>query len=128
MLPQFYRNRDGKPPFAANSFADVIAGKVQPGRYANKIVLIHAGVVVLCATFPAPGSTAALGRRAGLRASLEALSPVSGWTTEGGRLAGSVVSQRDPHRTRSGTGAAAGLFGVSGSAHDGKPGRKRTRP
>lgn len=55
MLPQFYRDRDGKPPFDANSFAVVIAGKVQPGRYANKIVLLHAGAEVLCATFPRPG-------------------------------------------------------------------------
>ncbi len=40
MLPQFYKNRDGKPPFVVDSFYDVLSGKIPASKYADKIVLI----------------------------------------------------------------------------------------
>lgn len=40
MLPQFYKNRDGKPPFMIDSFYDVLSGKIPASKYADKIVLI----------------------------------------------------------------------------------------
>lgn len=58
MLPQFYQGRDGKPPFAIDSFADVLGGKVSPGRYTDKIVLIGATAAGLGASFPTPVSPA----------------------------------------------------------------------
>jgi serine/threonine-protein kinase len=53
MLPQFYKDRDGKPAFAVDSFYDVITGKIPASKYANKIVIIGAtanGVGTLFAT------------------------------------------------------------------------------
>jgi CHASE2 domain-containing sensor protein len=58
MLPQFYRDRDGKPPFAIDSFQDVLGGKIPASRYADKIVLIGATAAGLGATFPTPVSPA----------------------------------------------------------------------
>ena len=58
MFAQFYRDRDGKPPFVIDSFADVLSGKVPPNRFAGKIVLIGATAAGLGATFPAPVSPA----------------------------------------------------------------------
>jgi serine/threonine-protein kinase len=38
----FYKDRDGRPAFAVDSFYDVLSGKIAPGKYAGKIVLIGA--------------------------------------------------------------------------------------
>src|SRR6185369_587213 len=37
MLPQFYPLRDGKEPFARDSFYDVLSGKIPVAKYADKI-------------------------------------------------------------------------------------------
>ena len=58
MLPQFYRDRDGKPPFAIDSFQDVLSGKTPASRYAGKIVLIGGTAAGLGTTFPTPVSPA----------------------------------------------------------------------
>ena len=58
MLPQFYRDRDGRPPFAIDSFQDVLSGKVSASRYAGKIVLIGATAAGLGATFSTRASPA----------------------------------------------------------------------
>ena len=58
MLPQFYGDRDGKPPFAVDSFQDVLSGKIAASRYAGKIVLIGATAAGVGATFPTPVSPA----------------------------------------------------------------------
>jgi len=38
----FYADRDGRPAFAVDSFYDVLSGKIDPAKYAGKIVLIGA--------------------------------------------------------------------------------------
>jgi CHASE2 domain-containing sensor protein/predicted Ser/Thr protein kinase len=58
MLPQFYKGRDGKPPFAVDSFYDVLTGKIPASKYADKIVIIGgtaAGVGTLFTTPAGPG-------------------------------------------------------------------------
>jgi CHASE2 domain-containing sensor protein/tRNA A-37 threonylcarbamoyl transferase component Bud32 len=55
ILPQFYKVRDGKPPFAVDSFYDVLTGKIPATKYADKIVLIGATAAGVGTTFPAPG-------------------------------------------------------------------------
>lgn len=55
LLPQFYQGREGKPPFALDSFYDVLAGKVPAGKYADKIVLIGATAAGVGVQSPAPG-------------------------------------------------------------------------
>jgi eukaryotic-like serine/threonine-protein kinase len=55
MLPQFYKGRDGKPAFAVDSFYDVLSGKIPPGKYTDKIVLIGATAAGVGTTFAAPG-------------------------------------------------------------------------
>ena len=55
MLPQFYRDRDGKPPFAIDSFYDVLNGKIPASKYADKIVIIGATAAGVGVTFPVPG-------------------------------------------------------------------------
>jgi eukaryotic-like serine/threonine-protein kinase len=55
MLPQFYKGHDGKPAFAVDSFYDVLSGKIPPGKYAGKIVLIGATAAGVGTTFAAPG-------------------------------------------------------------------------
>ena len=62
MLPQFYKGRDGKPPFAVDSFYDVLSGKIPAAKYADKIVLIGATAAGVGMQFPAPGYA---GRHAG---------------------------------------------------------------
>ncbi len=58
MLAQFYRDRDGKPPFAVHSFQDVLSGKIPASHYAGKIVLIGGTAAGLGTTFPTPVSPA----------------------------------------------------------------------
>ncbi|MEJ6021460.1 CHASE2 domain-containing serine/threonine-protein kinase [Ramlibacter sp. PS4R-6] len=55
MYPQFYKARDGKMPFAVDSFYDVLAGKIPAAKYADKIVLIGATAAGVGTVFPAPG-------------------------------------------------------------------------
>lgn len=55
ILPQFYKARDGRPPFAVDSFYDVLTGKIPATKYADKIVLIGATAVGVGTTFPTPG-------------------------------------------------------------------------
>ena len=56
MLPQFYKGRDGKPPFAVDSFYDVLSGKIPASKYADKIVLIGATAAGVGNVFPVPGN------------------------------------------------------------------------
>jgi serine/threonine-protein kinase len=42
MYPYYYRDKDGKPPFAVDSFYDVLKGKIPANKYKDKIVLIGA--------------------------------------------------------------------------------------
>ncbi|TFZ01968.1 CHASE2 domain-containing serine/threonine-protein kinase [Ramlibacter humi] len=58
ILPQFYRARDGKPPFAVDSFYDVLNGKIPASKYADKIVLIGPTAQGVGTTFPVPGYAA----------------------------------------------------------------------
>ncbi len=55
MLPQFYKDRDGKPPFTIDSFYDVLNGKIPASKYADKIVVIGATAAGVGVTFPVPG-------------------------------------------------------------------------
>jgi serine/threonine-protein kinase len=55
MLPQFYRGRDGRPPFAVDSFYDVLSGKIPASKYADKIVLVGATAAGVGTLFAAPG-------------------------------------------------------------------------
>ncbi|RYF18909.1 MAG: CHASE2 domain-containing protein [Comamonadaceae bacterium] len=58
VLPQFYKGREGKPPFPLDSFYDVLSGKIPPGKYTDKIVLIGATAVGVGVQSPVPGSPA----------------------------------------------------------------------
>jgi serine/threonine-protein kinase len=58
MLPQFYKGKDGRPPFAVDSFYDVLSGKIPASKYADKIVLIGATATGVGVQFPAPGYAA----------------------------------------------------------------------
>jgi len=55
MLPQFYKGRDGRPPFAVDSFYDVLSGKIPAGKYTDKIVLVGATAAGVGTLFAAPG-------------------------------------------------------------------------
>jgi len=55
MYPQFYRERDGKPAFALDSFYDVLTDKIPASKYADKIVVIGATAVGVGIQFPVPG-------------------------------------------------------------------------
>jgi eukaryotic-like serine/threonine-protein kinase len=55
MLPQFYRSRDGKPPFPVDSFYDVVSGKIPAGKYTDKIVLVGATAAGVGSSFATPG-------------------------------------------------------------------------
>ncbi len=55
MLPQFYAARDGKTPFAVDSFADVLNDKVPASKFTNKIVLVGATAAGVGSQFPVPG-------------------------------------------------------------------------
>ncbi len=56
MLPQFYKARDGRPAFAADSFFDVATGKIPASKYTDKIVIIGATAAGVGDQFPVPGS------------------------------------------------------------------------
>ena len=55
MLPQFYPNKNDKPPFAIDSFYDVVSGKIPASKYADKIVLIGATAAGVGTQFATPG-------------------------------------------------------------------------
>ncbi|HEY8048241.1 MAG TPA: serine/threonine-protein kinase [Ramlibacter sp.] len=55
MLPQFYHARDGKIPFAVDSFFDVLSGKIPLKKYEGKIVLIGSTAAGVGTLFPVPG-------------------------------------------------------------------------
>jgi eukaryotic-like serine/threonine-protein kinase len=55
MLPQFYPNKNDKPPFAIDSFYDVASGKIPASKYADKIVLIGATAAGVGTQFATPG-------------------------------------------------------------------------
>ena len=54
MLPQFYKSKDNKPAFAADSFYDVVSGKIPASKYADKIVIIGGTAVGVGAFFNTP--------------------------------------------------------------------------
>jgi serine/threonine-protein kinase len=58
MLPQFYKGRDGRPAYAADSFYDVLTGKIPASKYADKIVIIGATAAGVGVQFPVPGNPA----------------------------------------------------------------------
>ncbi len=58
MMPQFYRGKDGKPVFAADSFYDVLTGKIPASKYTDKIVIIGATAAGVGSQFPVPGNPA----------------------------------------------------------------------
>lgn len=55
--PYFYRDRDGKPPFAVYSFADVAAHKVPAARFKGKTVLLGLTATNLAPRFDTPLGT-----------------------------------------------------------------------
>ena len=59
VLPQFYKGKDGKPPFPVDSFYDVLNGKIPVSKYADKIVLIGATASGVGDLTPVPGNPAA---------------------------------------------------------------------
>ncbi|HEU4650612.1 MAG TPA: CHASE2 domain-containing protein, partial [Croceibacterium sp.] len=58
MLTYFYKDRDGRPAFAVDSFFDVYSGKIPAAKYAGKIVLIGATASGVAGTFVTPVSAA----------------------------------------------------------------------
>ncbi len=58
MLPQFYKGKDGKPAFVADSFYDVVTDKIPVSKYADKIVIIGATALGVGAKFGVPGNSA----------------------------------------------------------------------
>lgn len=57
VYPQFYRDRDGRPPFVVDSFFDVYSGKIPPSKYAGKVVIIGATATGIGDRFVTPIST-----------------------------------------------------------------------
>ncbi|AMO25363.1 serine/threonine protein kinase [Ramlibacter tataouinensis] len=55
MQAQFYALKDGKLPYARDSFYDVLSGKIPPEKYAGKIVIVGATANGLGQLFPTPG-------------------------------------------------------------------------
>ena len=55
LLPQFYKARDGKPPFPIDSFYDVLTGKIPASKYSDKIVLIGPTATGVGVQSPVPG-------------------------------------------------------------------------
>ena len=58
MLTYFYPSGEGRPAFAVDSFYDVVAGKIPPSKYQDKIVLIGATAAGIGATQVTPVSSA----------------------------------------------------------------------
>ena len=58
VLPQFYPDRDGRPPFPTDAFYDVWAGKIPASKYAGKVVIIGATAAGVGTQFNTPVSPA----------------------------------------------------------------------
>ncbi|HEY9095079.1 MAG TPA: serine/threonine-protein kinase [Hydrogenophaga sp.] len=58
VLPQFYPRRDGRPAFPADSFYDVLAGKIPASKYKNKVVIVGATAAGVGTLFKTPISPA----------------------------------------------------------------------
>ena len=58
VLPQFYAERNGRPPFAVDSFHDVLSGNVPASKFADKVVLIGATAAGVGNLFVTPVSAA----------------------------------------------------------------------
>lgn len=56
VLPQFYREQTGRPPFAADSFYDVYSGRIPARKYADKIVIIGATAAGVGTSFNTPAA------------------------------------------------------------------------
>ena len=54
MSPQFYKGKDGRPAFAADSFYDVLSGKIPASKYTDKIVIVGGTAVGVGAFFNTP--------------------------------------------------------------------------
>jgi eukaryotic-like serine/threonine-protein kinase len=54
MYNHFYKDRDGRRPFPVDSFFDVISGKIPPGAYKDKVVLIGPYALGIADSFPTP--------------------------------------------------------------------------
>ncbi len=54
MLPQFYAGKDNKAAFAADSFYDVVSGKIPASKYTDKIVIIGGTALGVGAFFNTP--------------------------------------------------------------------------
>ena len=61
--PQFYKGKDGKPAFAADSFYDVVLVKIFASKYTDKIVITSSTAVCAGAFFNTPASLACRRRR-----------------------------------------------------------------
>jgi serine/threonine-protein kinase len=57
MYTFWYGDKDGKPPFAVDSFFDVVTGKVPAAKYQDKIVLIGATAAGVGSAFVTPYSS-----------------------------------------------------------------------
>ena len=57
MLPQFYKDRNGRPAFTVDSFHDVLTGKIPPSKYADKIVIIGATAAGVAMQFSTPAGS-----------------------------------------------------------------------
>ncbi|HZP13403.1 MAG TPA: serine/threonine-protein kinase [Nevskiaceae bacterium] len=55
-LSNFYQDQAGKPAFQTDSFYDVIAGKIRPDKYKNKIVIVGPTARGVAQAFPTPVS------------------------------------------------------------------------
>ena len=60
MWPQFYKEKDGRQPFAIDSFYDVLSGKIASAKYADKIVIIGATAAGLGTLFSTPAGSSLL--------------------------------------------------------------------
>ena len=58
VLPQFYPPSDGKPAFSVDAFYDVLAGKISPNKYKDKVVIIGATAAGVGTFFKTPVSAA----------------------------------------------------------------------
>jgi CHASE2 domain-containing sensor protein len=58
VLPQFYKDRDGQPAFALDSFDAVLSGKLAASRYSGMIVVIGVTAAGMGSSLAVPGHAA----------------------------------------------------------------------
>lgn len=58
LRPQFYKATDGHPAVAVDSFFDVVSGKINLAKYADRIVFIGVTAAGLASPFATPAATA----------------------------------------------------------------------